>query len=225
VSKVSAEKVEKQRFCLHIFTLKRFHPSQEKLGFSFLESLMQPNDLKQNEQTEAEKAEQTPAEPQEAAAEAPELPDLDPAEELAKAQAKAAENYDLYVRAVAEKENARRRAWEDAEKARKFAIEKFAGALLPVVDSMEKALEATEGTSGPIREGLEVTHRQLVSALEANGMKSENPLGEKFDPNKMQAIAMIPSAEVASGHVAQVFQRGWMLSDRVLRPAMVAVAQ
>jgi molecular chaperone GrpE len=90
---------------------------------------------------------------------------------------------------------------------------------------MEKALEATEGTTGPIREGLEVTHRQLVSALEANGMKSENPLGEKFDPNKMQAIAMIPSTEVASGHVAQVFQRGWILSDRVLRPAMVAVAK
>lgn len=155
----------------------------------------------------------------------PELPDLNLSEELAKAQAKAEENYDLYVRAVAECENVRRRAAEDSLKARKFGIEKFAKALLPVVDSFEKALEASSGEAGHLKEGLEITYKQLIAALEANGLVCENPIGLKFDPNTMQAITMIADPSVQKGCVAQVFQKGWMLSDRVLRPAMVAVAQ
>ena len=163
--------------------------------------------------------------PEQAPAEAPELPDLDLSAELAKAQAKAAENYDLYVRAVAEADNTRRRASEDVAKARKFGIEKFAESMLPVVDSMEKALEASANEKGPFKEGLEITYRQLLSALEHNGMKCENPVGLKFDPNTMQAITMVKDPAVQPGCVATVFQRGWKIADRVLRPAMVAVAQ
>lgn len=180
---------------------------------------MQENELK-NEQgvppQDAAQAQET---------EAPELPNLSLAEELAQAQAKAAENYDLYVRALAEADNTRRRASEDVAKARKFGIEKFAESMLPVVDSLEKALEASANEQGPLKEGLEITYRQLLSALEHNGMKSENPVGLKFDPNSMQAITMVKDPAVQPGCVAQVFQRGWKIADRVLRPAMVAVAQ
>ena len=160
---------------------------------------MQDNELK-NGQTvppQDEAAQQAPAD-------APELPDLDLSAELAKAQAKAAENYDLYVRAVAEADNTRRRASEDVAKARKFGI---------------------ENEKGPLKEGLEITYRQLLSALEHNGMKCENPVGLKFDPNTMQAITMVKDPAVQPGCVATVFQRGWKIADRVLRPAMVAVAQ
>lgn len=181
---------------------------------------MQEKDLKNEMQPEAADAVQGAG-----AQETPELPDLNLSEELAKAQAKVAENYDLYVRAVAEAENVRRRSAEDVAKARKFGIEKFAEAMLPVVDSMEKALEASANVTGPLKEGLEMTYRQLLSALEHNGMKCENPVGLKFDPNTMQAITMVKDPAVQPGCVAQVFQRGWKIADRVLRPAMVAVAQ
>ena len=97
--------------------------------------------------------------------------------------------------------------------------------MLPVVDSMEKALEASANEKGPLKEGLEITYRQLLSALEHNGMKCENPIGLKFDPNTMQAISMVKDPAVQPGCVATVFQRGWKIADRVLRPAMVAVAQ
>ena len=105
---------------------------------------MQDNELKNGQSVppQDEAAQQAPAD-------APELPDLDLSAELAKAQAKAAENYDLYVRAVAEADNTRRRASEDVAKARKFGIEKFAESMLPVVDSMEKALEASANEKGP----------------------------------------------------------------------------
>ena len=114
----------------------------------------------------------------------------------------------------------RRRSADDVAKARRFGIEKFAEAMLPVVDSMEKALEASANESGPLKEGLEITYRQLLSALEHNGMKCENPVGLKFDP-----ITLVKDPSVQPGCVAQVFQRGWKIADRVLRPAMVAVAQ
>lgn len=146
--------------------------------------------------------------------------------ELAEALAKAAENFDLYVRAVAEMENVRRRSAEDVQKAQKFGVEKFAQNLLPVIDSLEKALEMTAQTEGPMREGLLAIERQFMHAMEVSGMKPVNPQNEPFDPNTQQAIAMVPVAgDVKPGHVAQVFQRGWKIHDRVLRPAMVAVTQ
>lgn len=147
-------------------------------------------------------------------------------EQLAAATAKAAENFDLYVRAVAEMENVRRRAAEDVSKAQKFSIEKFAKNLLPVMDSLEKAIEMTTEIEGPMREGILATHRQLVHALEMSGMTVIDPKDAKFDPNTQQAIAMVPAVEGKSaGDVAQVFQHGWKIHERVLRPAMVSVVQ
>lgn len=147
-------------------------------------------------------------------------------DQLAAATAKAAENFDLYVRAVAEMENVRRRAAEDVSKAQKFSIEKFAKNLLPVMDSLEKAIEMTADIEGPMREGILATHRQLVHALEMSGMTVIDPKDAKFDPNTQQAIAMVPAVEGKSaGDVAQVFQHGWKIHERVLRPAMVSVVQ
>lgn len=142
------------------------------------------------------------------------------------ANARAAENYDLYVRAVAEMENVRRRCAEDVQKAQKFSIEKFAQNMLPVVDSLEKAIEVATEAEGPMKDGIQATYRQLVHALEVSGMKVIDPKNEKFDPNTQQAIAMVPAAEGReAGHVAEVFQRGWLIHERVLRPAMVSVVQ
>lgn len=143
------------------------------------------------------------------------------------AEAKVIEHYDLYVRAMAELENTRRRASEEVQKAHKFGIEKFAENLLPVVDSLEKALELTKADGeNPMREGMLATYRQLVHALDISGMKPIDPKGEKFDPHHHQAIAMVPAPEgVEPGVVVEVFRRGWTIADRVLRPAMVSVAQ
>ena len=123
-------------------------------------------------------------------------------------------------------ENVRRRCAADVQKAQKFSIEKFAQSLLPVVDSLEKALEACADIEGPMRDGLLATHRQFMHALEVSGMSPIDPAGGKFDPNTQQAISMVPATEgKTSGDVAQVFQHGWKIHDRVLRPAMVSVVQ
>lgn len=133
---------------------------------------------------------------------------------------------DLYMRALAEMENGRRRAEETVEKAHKFGVEKFAKNLLPVLDSLEKALELASGDNSPMMQGVEATYRQFVQAMQSSGMVEINPVGEKFDPTRHQAIAMVPPQEgQESGVVAQVFQRGWILNERVLRAAMVSVTQ
>jgi molecular chaperone GrpE len=98
--------------------------------------------------------------------------------------------------------------------------------MLPVIDSLEKALEVAGDEKSPINEGVEATYRQLVKAMESSGMVEINPVGEKFDPTKHQAITMVPAMEgQTSGHVAQVFQRGWLINERVLRAALVSVVQ
>ena len=158
-------------------------------------------------------------------AEAPTVENLQTALKLA--EAKVLEHYDLYVRAMAELENTRRRCAEDVQKARKFGIEKFAENLLPVVDSLEKAIEVTkDDADNPMREGMLATYRQMLHALDVSGMKPIDPKGEQFNPHQHQAIAMVPAPEgVEGGHVVEVFQRGWLIAARVLRPAMVSVAQ
>jgi molecular chaperone GrpE len=146
--------------------------------------------------------------------------------DLEAALAKAAENYDLYVRAKAETENVRRRTAEDVSKAHKFAIESFAESLVPVIDSLDKALESAGALPPAIREGIELTHRQLVNAFERGNLKPIDPVGEKFDPHFHQAIATVPAPDgVAANTVVSVLQRGWKIADRVLRPALVTVAQ
>ena len=146
--------------------------------------------------------------------------DLQP--ELQAAQAKVAENYDLYLRAKAETENVRRRAQEDVTKAHKFAIESFAEHLLPVLDSLEAALADNSGDLAKVREGVELTLRQLTGALEKGRVVAINPVGEKFDPHRHQAISMVP-ADQEPNTVVAVLQKGYVIADRVLRPALVTV--
>ena len=144
--------------------------------------------------------------------------------DLESAQAKAVEQYDAFLRAKAEMENIRRRAQEDIGKAHKFGIEKFAEALVPVKDSLEAALGVQTATLESYREGIEITLRQLASAFEKNALVEINPVGQKFDPHLHQAIAMVP-AEAEPNTVVAVMQKGYRIADRVLRPALVTVAQ
>jgi molecular chaperone GrpE len=149
----------------------------------------------------------------------------DPADgALPEAQAKLAELNEHFLRAKAETENVRRRAAEDVAKARKFAIESFAEHLLPVLDSLEAALADTSGDAAKLREGVELTLRQLSSAMEKGRVAAVNPIGEKFDPHRHQAISMVP-AEQEPNTVVSVLQKGYVIADRVLRPALVTVAQ
>ncbi|UDM49439.1 nucleotide exchange factor GrpE [Cupriavidus sp. MP-37] len=147
----------------------------------------------------------------------------DVAAQLAALEAKASEHYDLYMRAVAEGENIRRRAQEDVAKAHKFAIENFADNLLPVMDSLQAALADGSGDIAKLREGVELTARQLAAAFERGKIVELNPVGEKFDPHRHQAISMVP-AEQEPNTVVTVLQRGYTIADRVLRPALVTVA-
>lgn len=150
------------------------------------------------------------------------MPNLE--EQLRIAELKAAEHYDAWLRAKAEAENARRRAQEDVAKASKFAIEKFAGELLAVKDSLEAALGNENQSVDTLRAGVELTLKQLIAAFEKNALTEINPLGEKFDPHAHQAIAMVAS-EAVPNTVVSVLQKGYRLHERVLRPALVAVAK
>lgn len=144
---------------------------------------------------------------------------------LDEARAKVAELQDLYLRAKAEVENTRRRAQEEIAKTHKFAIESFAEALLPVMDSLEKALEVQTASPETLRAGVELTLKQLKAAFERHRLVAIDPQGEKFDPHRHQAISMVAAEGVAPNHVVGVLQKGWMIADRVLRPALVTVAQ
>jgi len=149
--------------------------------------------------------------------------------ELEAALRKAADNYDQYLRARAELDNARRRAAEEIAKVQKFAIESFAETLLPVADSLERALDADGGDPVKLREGVQITLRQLLAAFEKVRLTEINPIGEKFDPHRHQAISTVPvgqrGAPAAPNQVVAVLQKGWMIADRVLRPALVTVSQ
>lgn len=138
-----------------------------------------------------------------------------------------AQNADLaeqFLRAKAEAENVRRRADEDMSKARKFAVESFAESLLPVTDSLEAGLAIQEATREQLREGSEATLKQLKSALERHKVIQINPTaGTKFDPHQHQAISMVPADQEANT-VVSVLQKGYLIAERVLRPALVTVA-
>jgi molecular chaperone GrpE len=145
---------------------------------------------------------------------------------LTEAQAKASEYYDAFLRAKAEQENIRRRAAEDVSKAHKFAVEAFAESMVPVADSLEAALANESTDVVAVRSGVDLTLKQLMSAFEKAKLLTINPMGEKFDPNKHQAISMVPAPEgVAPNHVVTVLQKGYLIADRVLRPALVVVSQ
>jgi molecular chaperone GrpE len=168
---------------------------------------------------------QEPVAPVEAAPAAEAAP-TDPglAEQLATTQVKLAEMQDAFMRAKAEGENIRRRAAEDVSKAHKFAIESFAEAMVPVRDSLEMALKVETPSIESLKEGVEMTLKQLTSAFEKNRLVEVLPQqGDKLDPMKHQAVAVVP-AEQEANTVVNVLQKGYMIADRLLRPAIVTAA-
>lgn len=135
------------------------------------------------------------------------------------------------LRSQAEMQNVRRRAEIDVEKAHKFALEKFVKELLPVADSLEKAVESTEGHEGEgelvasIREGVEMTLSLFMNSLHKFNVAQVNPMGEPFDPQKHEAMSMVPAPDAEPNTVVAVVQKGYTLNDRLVRPAMVVVAK
>jgi molecular chaperone GrpE len=165
----------------------------------------------------------TPAQGGPAADDAPQAGPLSPEAQLAELQAKHAEVSDAYLRAKAEAENIRRRAEEDMARARKFAVEAFAESLLPVKDSLEAAIAILNATPEQLLEGTHATLRQLSAALERNKVVAiAPPAGTKFDPHQHQAISVVP-ADQEPNTVVAVLQKGYLIADRVLRPALVTV--
>jgi molecular chaperone GrpE len=143
---------------------------------------------------------------------------------LVELEARVAELTDSHLRAKAETENARRRADEEVAKARKYAVEAFADSLLPVKDSLEAAIATPGAGVEQVLEGVHATLRQLVAALERNKVSQINPpAGTRFDPHQHQAISMVPADQEANT-IVTVLQKGYLIADRVLRPALVTVA-
>ncbi len=148
--------------------------------------------------------------------------------ELEAAQATIDGQKEGVLRARAEMENAKRRAEAEVTKARKFALEKFAGELLPVVDNLERALQVADADNEavkPLLEGVELTMKSFISTVEKNGLTMIDPQGEAFNPELHQAMSMQESADVAPNTVIAVMQKGYQINGRLLRPAMVMVSR
>ena len=179
--------------------------------------------MKQNETTPQIVQQATPANTEPAAGSAPEvMPGLE--EMLQTAERKAQEHYDAWMYAKAEGENIRRRAAEDVSKAQKFAVERFSSEMLAVKDSLEAGLAVETATVESFKSGMELTQKQLSSVFEKFNISEINPVGEKLDPHKHQAIGMVDSDQPANT-VVSVMQKGYMLNERILRPALVMVSK
>ena len=185
------------------------------------------------EQLESEQ-EQMPGEGETTLEETAVAGDVDPEAEaspedvMARLEEEAATARDNALRALADAQNVKRRAEQDVEKARKFALEQFAKELLPVVDNMERALEATEGHDEAVKliaEGVELTLKSFLDALKKFNVEAVDPQGEPFDPNLHQAMSMVENNEVEPNSVIAVMQKGYTLNGRLLRPAMVMVSK
>jgi molecular chaperone GrpE len=169
----------------------------------------------------------------EAEAAAAAAPEMVPAEQVTAALGAAAEFKDKLLRTLAEMENLRKRTEREVTDARTYAVSGFARDVLAVADNMHRALEAigpearaqADATLKTLIEGIELTERELHKVLSKNGVKKFSPEGEKFDPNMHEAMYEVPTQDLPSGHVAQVMQAGYMLGERVLRPAMVGVSK
>lgn len=148
-------------------------------------------------------------------------------QKLTEIEQKAHEYKDKFLRSEAEKDNIQRRAERDISNAHKYAQDKLLNALLPVVDSLERAIDACQGDESHqvIVEGVELTLKLFLDTLEKQGLKQLNPLGEVFDPNFHEAISAQETQEVDSGNVLTVIQKGYKLHDRILRPALVVIAK
>ncbi len=167
------------------------------------------------------------------APEAETQPAPEPVDPLVEAQRQASEFKDKLLRTLAEMENLRKRTEREVADTRQYAIAAFARDVLAVADNMHRALDAigdelrqsSDTKVKALVEGVDLTERELLKILERNGVRKFSPLGEKFDPNLHQAMYEVPDSGAAAGSVAQVIQAGYMLGDRVLRPALVAVAK
>ena len=155
--------------------------------------------------------------------------DTDELSEVEALQEEVAIAKDAALRAQADAINAQRRGEIEVEKARKFALERFAQDLLPVVDNLERALDASSGSDAEgmsaVVEGVELTLKSLIDVLSKNGIKPVDPHGEPFDPQVAQAMSMIENPDVEPNTVIAVMQKGYLLNDRLLRPAMVMVSK
>ncbi len=169
------------------------------------------------EQQEASGAAETP--PEQTTDKIPSLEEM-----LQEAERKAQEHYDAWMYAKAEGENIRRRAAEDVSKAQKFAVERFSGEMLAVMDSLQAGLAVQTENVESFKSGMELTLKQLAGVFEKFNIKEVNPVGEKLDPHKHQAISMVESDQEPNT-VVSVMQKGYTLNDRVLRPALVMVAK
>ena len=179
--------------------------------------------MAQNETNPKIEQQATPASAEPAAASALEImPSLE--EMLKEAERKAQEHYDAWMYAKAEGENIRRRAVDDISKAQKFAVERFSNEMLAVKDSLEAGLGVTTENVASFKGGMELTLKQLSGVFEKFNISEINPVGEKLDPHKHQAIGMMDSDQPANT-VVSVMQKGYALNDRVLRPALVMVAK
>jgi molecular chaperone GrpE len=145
--------------------------------------------------------------------------------QLEQAQAKASENWEQYLRAKADMDNLRRRNAKDVENAHKYGIEKFVTELLPVLDSMALGLAVEDASAESLREGMEMTMNMLQKMMEKLNIEEIDPLNEKFDPEKHQAMTMQPNADVEPNTVIAVMQKGYSLNERLIRPAMVMVSK
>jgi molecular chaperone GrpE len=145
------------------------------------------------------------------------------ADEPAKLQAEIANHKDAFLRAKAETDNVRKIAQADVAKAHKFAIEQFAEELLPVKDALEKALVTPNQTVESLKSGVDLTLKALQSALAKGGIVEVDPAGQKFDPTRHQAMQLVPSSQPANT-VVDVYQKGYLINDRILRPALVTVS-
>ena len=186
-------------------------------------------DENRNDQVEEElkpTEEAATAEPQDA-----EAVEEVPVDEVEVLKAQVQEAQDQVLRTQAEMQNVRRRAEIDVEKAHKFALEKFVKELLPVADSLEKAVESTEGQDAggelvaSIREGVEMTLGLFLGSLAKFKVEQLNPVGEPFDPQCHEAMSMVPAPDAEPNTVVAVIQKGYTLNERLVRPAMVVVAK
>ncbi|WP_444899880.1 nucleotide exchange factor GrpE [Microbulbifer sp. VAAC004] len=149
-------------------------------------------------------------------------------DEIIKLQEQLVVQKDLALRAQAEEQNARRRAQQDVDRARKFAVEKLLQDLLPVVDNLERALatiDSADESNKALVEGIELTHKSFVDTLTKNSVEVVDPAGEPFDPELHQAMTQVPNGEVEPNTVLEVFQKGYRLNGRLVRPAMVVVSK
>lgn len=145
--------------------------------------------------------------------------------QLGEAESKLAEMRETVLRERAELDNQRKRLQRDLEQARRFANEKLLADLLPVLDNLERGLAVEGGDANALRGGVELTLRELVRVTDAGGLKAVGVVGEAFDPERHQAMAMVENTGQAAGLVVAVMQKGYVLNERLLRPALVSVSK